>query len=903
MRVSNTRHPETGLFKIPLSVDELRGLTAKEIVELARTPRRNLPKANGVFSAVAELVPLYQEALTRVRGGRSAGHDAPSSNEEVIAVLERRYVPDLRHRLVLALAGFAAKSDVPKARCLRIVELLVERAKDGEAEDRARAVEDSYEAVAEGRPAKGYRDLVQILGEEHAAKLDKLLGKRWRRPAAAVKNEQAAPAAFSQIDLVPWIRERRADLAAKLDVVEKSLRSLEADRQAILEEAFVTRRGLVEAKPSVGADRAFTEEPPALARPRRRLRANNDESELGDQPTLFGFPREAHKSAEDPSPGVEVGPALAIPFRVIRSLPEARRALENLAQRSANGERVGFDLETIGLDPLAGEVRLSQYAPLEGEVLIIDHAEAGPLAGYADLLRDLRMVVFNGTFEGAWLSLAGANAASASPPLPMADDAFLENQTLECTVEPLNEVVWRCLGIELDKSFQARPWTGELSEAQCRYAAADALTTLRVHETLTRRLDEVGARRAYELQRDAIPAVVWMRMHGAPFDLEAHREFTAAKRSEAIELTGALRRALGGKDPSPLTLASWLEPRLPKGFGWPRTPSGRVAVDEATRATVALRLPSDLRSVVAAFSRWQTVDSILKTFGDKLASHVVAGRIHADFKLGGAASGRLTCSRPNLQQLPRDPRARRCVRAPEGYRLVVCDYGQIELRILALFAREERMLRAFREGADIHVITAAGITGKRLEDVTAEERQRAKAANFGLAYGQSAAGFAETSAANYGLVLALEDAERLRASWFAAYPNVAQWQVRQLREAKQTGTVRTVSGRVRDLGKLRKNGNRGDGPGRIPLNFPVQGAGAEGLLSALRKLPAALADLDAAPVITVHDEIVLEAREDEAEEAARRLEEVMREGMLEVLPELAERGLAEARVVRDWSEK
>jgi DNA polymerase-1 len=114
--------------------------------------------------------------------------------------------------------------------------------------------------------------------------------------------------------------------------------------------------------------------------------------------------------------------------------------------------------------------------------------------------------------------------------------------------------------------------------------------------------------------------------------------------------------------------------------------------------------------------------------------------------------------------------------------------------------------------------------------------------------------------------------------------------------------VHTISRRVRDLRKVRK-GRFNDGLGKIPLNFPIQGAGAEGLLAALRKLPAALADLDAAPVIAVHDEIVLEAREDQAEEAGRRLEAVMRDGMLEVLPELPKRGLAEARVVRDWSEK
>jgi DNA polymerase-1 len=887
LRVTNTRHP-SGRYKIRLSLEELRSLSDDEIFALAVVPRTEFPRAsaNGL---VPELTALYRECVEEVRARAQSSANRPS-NDAILRVLEGGYSRDQRHRLVLAFAGFAAKNNIPEIQCRRIVEKLIEATRDEQLEDRIRAVEDSYKKVADGLPVKGYRELAEVLGDEPARSLAGLVGSR-KTPALEREEKDLSHGRLQAA--VGWAREHRSDLASRFKEIDEKFVSVLTDRDALIRETLEARERM-RGQEAVAEPQGVSEDIGAEGQDEEKPRNGTCIDEPSTPPALEAAPATASV--------VEIARSLDVRFHVVSSADEARRILAEFAERSAKGELFGFDFETIGLDPLTGKVRLSQYAPANGPVAVIDHMSAGPLAVYADLLRDLRTAVFNAMFEASWLWHAGAPARPTIPPLPIAEDVFLENQALECSPDPLEEVTRRLLGIELDKRFQTTPKTGDLSEEEYRYAATDALVTLRAHDTLHRRLEEIRALRAYELQRDAIPLVVWMRMRGVPFDHDAHARFVDDKRKEKIALTRHLRDALGGKEPNPGALAAWLGPRLPKGINWPSTRTGRLSVNAAHRAFFASRLPQELRCVVDMFSAWQTVESLLKTFGDGIASRVRDGRVHAQFRLGGAVTGRLSCSSPNIQQLPREAGARRCVRAPEGYRLVDCDFGQIELRILALFSREKRLLDAFRDGQDIHTATAALITKKDPKEISQSERQRAKAANFGLAYGQSAAGFVSTAAASYGLLLSLEEAEHLRNSWFSSYPKVAHWQVERLREAKRTRTVRTISGRVRDLRKARK-GPFDEGPGKVPLNFPVQGSAAEGLLAALRKLPAALADLDAAPIITLHDEIVLEAREDQAEEAGRRLEAVMREGMLEVLPDLPQRGLVEARVMRDWSEK
>jgi DNA polymerase-1 len=174
--------------------------------------------------------------------------------------------------------------------------------------------------------------------------------------------------------------------------------------------------------------------------------------------------------------------------------------------------------------------------------------------------------------------------------------------------------------------------------------------------------------------------------------------------------------------------------------------------------------------------------------------HPSTGRIHADYRQIGAASGRMSCTTPNMQNVPRTPACRACFCAPAGRALVTADYAQIELRLAAVVAGDVAMLAAFHDGADLHTRTAAAVLGVPADRVTGEQRQLAKALNFGLLYGMGAASLRQYAASHFGVALSLEAAAARRNRFFAAYPDLRRWHRGQPEGAIST---RTLAGRRR----------------------------------------------------------------------------------------------------------
>ena len=289
----------------------------------------------------------------------------------------------------------------------------------------------------------------------------------------------------------------------------------------------------------------------------------------------------------------------------------------------------------------------------------------------------------------------------------------------------------------------------------------------------------------------------------------------------------------------------------------------------------------------------------LSSFGPSFADHVnpASGRIHANFRLGATASGRMACFDPNLQNPPREAAFRALFRAPEGRRMVVADYAQIELRVAAEVAGDRTMLDAYRRGEDLHRRTAAAIAGVDVEDVTPEQRQLAKAVNFGLLYGQGARGLASYARASYGVDMTVAEAAAAREAFFATYSGLATWQRESAREAERAMLVRTRSGRVFDFRRSRFGYSYPEA-----LNIPIQGAAAEVLMAALGALPERLAGLDAKLVNVVHDELVLEVAESDLDRTRDALEQAMVAGMLAVFPNAPTEGLVDASVGQDWAD-
>jgi DNA polymerase-1 len=236
--------------------------------------------------------------------------------------------------------------------------------------------------------------------------------------------------------------------------------------------------------------------------------------------------------------------------------------------------------------------------------------------------------------------------------------------------------------------------------------------------------------------------------------------------------------------------------------------------------------------------------------------------------------------------------------AKRGYVLIGLDYSQQELRVAALVTKDPELLRIYRDSEDAHINTAAMVLNIPKEAVKKEHRQLAKALNFGLIYGQGAKGLADYAKRNYGVEMTEQEAAKHRDAFFKTYKGLRAWQRNTGDITKITQIIRTPCGRIRDFNKDR-NGYRFT----AALNLPIQGAAAEITLNALKRLAPLLCD-DCRLVNVVHDEILLEVKEDRANEFAEKAKEVMKKAFLDVFPESTDylNGLVDAKIGCNWEE-
>jgi DNA polymerase-1 len=249
----------------------------------------------------------------------------------------------------------------------------------------------------------------------------------------------------------------------------------------------------------------------------------------------------------------------------------------------------------------------------------------------------------------------------------------------------------------------------------------------------------------------------------------------------------------------------------------------------------------------------------------------------------------MACARPNLQNVPRDPAYRACVRPSPGRVLVKADLALVELCAAAEQAGDIRMQEAITTEQDLHRLTAAAVFGKEPETITAEERAFGKTVNFGTLYGQGLRGLI-AAAHKHGLGLSETEARRVQQRFAAAWPDLAAWRAGQLRDTAPV--VRTPSGRLRRLGP--------NAPGTVRVNTPVQGLAADGFKAALAALWASRDRCpSAAPILAVHDELVVECDADDAERAAEWLAECLASGMRRYLTRVPVR--VDITIAQDWS--
>ena len=447
---------------------------------------------------------------------------------------------------------------------------------------------------------------------------------------------------------------------------------------------------------------------------------------------------------------------------------------------------------------------------------------------------------------------------------------------------------------EMEKESQKSNWQDELSQEQIRYAALDAIATKCLYSTLAPMLKELALKQIYDLNKAAQRPLTSMKLNGIGFNVQEHEllisSWTSAKEAAKEKLFKMLPEDINVN--SAKQLSDWSKENLgPSQLkGWPKSPKTVHLQFNAKALAYQSGIP-----FIKDLLEYKKYEKRITTYGTKFLRYInpITQRIHPGFTLCQTDTGRLSCRSPNLQNQPRDG-AMRSLFVPEpGNVLVVADYSQIELRCAAELSRDTVMLTAYAEGQDLHRITGASISGKELSQVTKEDRQKAKAVNFGLLFGAGAKTLIDYAKMSYGVDMSFKEATAAVEAFRDTYPEYREWQLQQAANAELELKAVTQLGRIRQLPEK--------GFFTRSMNTPVQGAAAEVVLTALVLLEKNLNGL-AQIINCVHDEIMLEVEKKYSQKACDVLVLSMEEAWQAVFPGASARDLVEANIGDTWEE-
>ena len=567
-------------------------------------------------------------------------------------------------------------------------------------------------------------------------------------------------------------------------------------------------------------------------------------------------------------------------YQLIKTEEELRKSVEFLSSHQV----IGLDTETTELDPYFGRLRLVQLATPSG-VHIIDLdafgergngnlREANALAPLRDLLSAPRpiKIAHNAKFDAKFIKhTLGVDLGGIF-------DTLLASQLIGAgDIEErhgLEAVASRYLNESVDKTERLSNWNFELSGAQLEYAARDAAILVPLREKLIERLRSDSLIQCAQLEFECVMTVADMELSGFYMHRDRWLEQLAIVEKRREQLAGELQDVLA-EESNQGTL-----------FGGPQR--DEINLDSHQQLTRALErlgisVPDSTRNwklqplaaqypVIATLLEYRTVQKALTSYGQNMIDLInpTTHRLHADFRQIGAPTGRFSCTNPNIQQVPHAVEYRRCFSGhPEGRKLVIADYSQIELRILAEFSGDRGFINAFNSGADLHRVTAAEVFNVTAEQVTREQRDFAKRLNFGVVYGIGAQRFSIMTGSS------VAEAENILRKYFTTYRGLDTYLQEAADRAVRDRQARTGSGRLvrfrydeqdrQQISMTKRNGK----------NTPIQGTSADILKRALRLLKDELRGTNAQIVNIIHDEIVVEADAAEAEEVAAKVERAM----------------------------
>ena len=577
-------------------------------------------------------------------------------------------------------------------------------------------------------------------------------------------------------------------------------------------------------------------------------------------------------------------------------------------------ELFAFDTETTSLDYMVAEVVGVSFAVEPGAAAYVPLAHDYP--GAPDQLnRDAVLEALRPLLEDAQTAKVGQHLKYDANVLAnhgitlrgIQDDTMLESYILDAagSRHDLDTLALKYLGqrtIHFEdiagKGAKQLTFNQVPIEQAAPYAAEDAEVTLRLHQMLSEKLNQAASLATLyrELEMPLVPVLSRIERNGALVcrdTLAAHSQELGGRilslEAKAHELAGGPFN-LGSPKQLGEILFNQLElPVLRK------TPKGAPSTAEEVLAELALDYP-----LPAVLMEYRSLSKLKSTYTDKLPEMIDSrtGRVHTSYHQAVTATGRLSSSDPNLQNIPirteEGRRIRQAFIAAPGCKIVAADYSQIELRIMAHLSQDEGLLNAFANELDVHSATAAEVFGVEIDAVSGDQRRKAKAINFGLIYGMSAFGLAKQ------LGLGRNEAQEYIDLYFARYPGVADYMARTREIAHETGYVETLKGRRLYLPEINaRNRQRQQAAERTAINAPMQGTAADMIKMAMLAVDEWLAGstIDARMIMQVHDELVFEVETGAVDELRETVGRLMSEvGLLDV-PLLVEAGTGD-----NWDE-
>ncbi|HHA2978886.1 TPA: DNA polymerase I [Stenotrophomonas maltophilia] len=624
--------------------------------------------------------------------------------------------------------------------------------------------------------------------------------------------------------------------------------------------------------------------------------------------TAAGF---ARGSVEAPAAGT-LDPALSAPgeYETVLSAEQLQAWVERLQQ----ADLISFDTETDALDAMRARLVGISLAvePGRAAYIPVGHDYPGapaqlPMQQVLDALRPVlqdpakKKLGQHGKYDLHVLRRHGVQVQGYH------DDTMLESFVLNSTAtrHDMDSLALRYLGYSTikfedvaGKGAKQIPFSQVGIDEASRYAAEDADITLRLHHALQPQLlAEPALESVYRgIEMPLVPVLASIEANGVRVDTDELRRQSQdlssrmlAAQQKATELAG---RSFNLDSPKQLQAVLFDELKLPAVV---KTPKGQPSTNEE-----ALEAIADQHELPRVILEYRGLAKLRSTYTDKLPEMVNpdTGRVHTSYHQSGAATGRLSSSDPNLQNIPirteDGRRIRRAFIAPEGFQLLAADYSQIELRIMAHLSEDPGLVRAFEQGADVHRATAAEVFGRTLEEVTPNERRAAKAINFGLMYGMGAFGLARNLGIDRG------QAQDYVALYFSRYPGVRDFMERMRQQARDQGYVETLFGRRLYLNDIhaRNQGLRA-GAERAAINAPMQGTAADIIKRAMVDVDQWLRDSGAPArmILQVHDELVFETESSFVEDLRLQVVERMSQAAKLRVPLVVDTGVG-----NNWDE-